>query len=311
MKKLITLITVFLVFFSFAGCLTQNKAKLYRLREAYDLGILTYEDLFEISFYNNDGTFGVPYGAAISRTAYPKTPEFLSEQTEKKIKQAFLYDYKTNHDDTASYTTENISIVNYCGTYNGAVVVLLEGLYHYTEAESSETIADITFYYNNGNYLRVWVDQSDQANVQSVPFIVAATQNSMSSRENHTLLTIIRSSEELNTATATRYYEYYTDEPQPHYDYYLANLTEKYDDAFFVENALVLYLFEAANTGGTVDIIGLERQGNTLTITKDFHMGMATAISYWTVILEVAKADIVGISKIENKDMCECPILSH
>lgn len=278
-------------------------ARFYRLQEAYDLGLLTYEDLFETSFYHNGDWSGVPHGTAISRGPLPKTPEFLSTETENKIKQTFLDDYKLNHFEEIYYTIDDISISNYCGTYSNAVIVYLEGLNVYTEAEWSETIEDISFYYNNGNYLRVWVENGEQ----SISFQVGAIDNSMGSREDHELLTIARSKDELNEAASTRYYQYWTDNGGPYNVYYLAELTEKYDEEFFAENALVLYLFDAANAGGTVAINELQKQGTKLIISTDFHMGMWEALSYWTVVIEVAQTDVFDVTKIDIINECKCP----
>jgi hypothetical protein len=128
---------------------------LYNLQEAYDLGLLNYGDLYDISFYH-DGV-GAIY-APISRAPFPKNPEFLSAKTENKIKQTFLDDYNYDGDYPIEYTINDITITNYCGTYNGVVVVMIEGLYCYDEGFISETVACITFNYSSRNKLRVWTE---------------------------------------------------------------------------------------------------------------------------------------------------------
>ena len=146
--------------------------------------------------------------------------------------------------------------------------------------------------------------------VQSIPFKVGAINNSLISRNNHNLFTIVHSKEELDLVASERCYQYWTGTGELNNVYYLAEITEKYDDDFFAENALVLYLFGAVNSGGTIDIIRIQRHGNELTIITDFHMGMLTAISYWTVVIEVAQADVYGITALESKDECNCPPFS-
>ena len=143
---------------------------------------------------------------------------------------------------------------------------------------------------------------------QSIPFRVGAINNSISSRNNHALFTIIRSKEELNHVASERFFQFWTGTGGPYNVYYLADLTETYDDEYFAQNALVLYLFVAANAGGRFDINGVQRQDNKLYIITDFHMGMATAISYWTIALEVAQADVYGVTEIENINECICPV---
>jgi len=142
--------------------------------------------------------------------------------------------------------------------------------------------------------------------VQSIPFQVGAISNSMSSRNNHNLFTIVRSKEELDLAASERYHQYWTGTGGPYNVDYLAEITEKYDEDFFIENALVLYLFVAGNSGGKIDITRMQRQDNELTIITDFHMGALTAISYWTVVIEVAQTDVYGITVLESKNECDC-----
>lgn len=141
-----------------------------------------------------------------------------------------------------------------------------------------------------------------------ITYEVATADNSMSGRENHELLTIVRSTKELAKAASTRYYQYWTGTGGPNNAYYLAELTSKYDDDYFAKNSLILYLFGASNAGGKIEITDLQKQGDKLTIHTDFHMGMACAISYWTVAIEVPKADVANISKIEVKNECICPV---
>lgn len=129
-----------------------GSAKFYRLSEAYETGIINKNDLMDIAFYH-DGSWPI----YISRTPMAKTPESLEKETENKIKQTFLDEFILNG-GSDEYTLENITISNYLGTYNKAIVVYLNGLYIYTEAETSEMVADIRFNYPNGNYLRVFAE---------------------------------------------------------------------------------------------------------------------------------------------------------
>jgi len=140
-----------------------------------------------------------------------------------------------------------------------------------------------------------------------IPFQVGASRNHSSDTKGHALFTIARSKEDLNRAAETRYHQYWTNDGGPYNVYYLADITEQYDDEFFAENALVLYLFGASNTGGGIKINQIQRQDDTLTLITDFHEGMMTALSYWTVVIEVAQADVYGVTALENKNECVCP----
>jgi len=143
--------------------------------------------------------------------------------------------------------------------------------------------------------------------VQDIPFKISAIVNSMGSRKSHNLFTIVRSKEELNQAASERFFQIWTDTGGLYNVYYLADLTEKYDDEYFTDNALILYLFEAAYTGGRFEINKIQREGSKLTAITDFHMGMAAAISYWTIVLEAAQSAVYGVTALENVNECICP----
>jgi len=141
----------------------------------------------------------------------------------------------------------------------------------------------------------------------SIPFKVGVTNNSYGSRNGHELLTVVRSRKELDTAASTRFYQYGTGKGELLNAYYLAELTEKYNEDFFEENALVLFLFISGSGGGSIEIYGMQKQDNELTIMTDYHPGMLAVISYWTVVIETAQADVSDINSIEIKNECICP----
>ena len=147
----------------------------------------------------------------------------------------------------------------------------------------------------------------DNSDTQAIPFRMGAVHNHISSTTGHELFTVIRSKEELNQVTKTRYYQFWTSSGGPYNVYYLAEMTEKYDERFFAENALILYLFGAAHAGGIFELIDVLKQGEGITIITDFHEGDMAAISYWTVVIEVTQADIYGVTVLGSKNICVCP----
>ena len=132
-------------------------ARFYSLQEAYDLNLLTFSDVSEISYHHNGNWDGMP--TAEFREPLPKNPTFLSAEAENKIKQTFLDEFNANSDMAMFYTIEDVTIQNYCGTYNGSVVVFLQSWQLHTMSHRSETVAGIRFAYNDGNGLRVWTEQ--------------------------------------------------------------------------------------------------------------------------------------------------------
>ncbi len=76
----------------------------------------------------------------------------LSEELINEIKLAYIGDRADNH------TVNDVHISKYCGTYNGAVVLMLEGVYAYTEAEMTVNVAGVSIRYCDGNQLRIYKD---------------------------------------------------------------------------------------------------------------------------------------------------------
>jgi len=134
--------------------------------------------------------------------------------------------------------------------------------------------------------------------IKHIPFQIGAINTSMSSRQNHNTFTIVRSKEELNDITSGRYYQYWAGEGGPFNVFYLKDLTEKYDSDYFVNNALILYLFTSGSGGVEINVTDVQKHGSKLTIITDITWGMLTVITYSTVVLEVEKADIFGVTAL-------------
>ena len=140
MKKLITLLlttTITLTLLIPAGC--NKKGELLNLREAYDNGDLTEEDLLSIAYYNqrtryNEELMGEDY------SPQPKDPETLDEKTEKKIVKALKKYVKKE-------CSEHITILNYLGTYNNCIIIEYRDGRTFTsvEKETFVTIGGVEF----------------------------------------------------------------------------------------------------------------------------------------------------------------------
>jgi len=138
----------------------------------------------------------------------------------------------------------------------------------------------------------------DDFKVKTIPFQIGTIDTSMSSRKNHDLFTIIRSKEDLDNVASDRYYQYWTGTGGPFNVYYLKDFTEKYDSNYFSENALVLYLFTSGSGGSKIDVTEVLKQGNKLTVITDITWGMLTVITHSTVVLEVSKDDVDGVTTL-------------
>jgi hypothetical protein len=145
------------------------------------------------------------------------------------------------------------------------------------------------------------IDDMEKINI---PFQIGIIDNSMSSRQNHNLFTIVRSKEELDEATSGRFHQYWTDTGGPFNVYYLKNFTEKYDNDFFVNNALILCLFTGGSGGMKMDVTDIQRQGSELTIFANINWGMLTVGTYSTVVIEVTKYDVYGVTTLVKNSKC-------
>jgi hypothetical protein len=85
-----------------------------------------------------------------------KKQEPLSAEMERKIKQDYWKLYFEDDPYYANgYSYEDIKI-HYYGTYNGCVVMFIDSYRYYTQAERTEEVAGITFYYSSGQGFEIW-----------------------------------------------------------------------------------------------------------------------------------------------------------
>ena len=136
-----------------------------------------------------------------------------------------------------------------------------------------------------------------------VKYNVGYRGNHNADSENHSLNRIVYSIEELDPICDERYYTIYYGDGSEEKVYYLKEATEKYNEAYFSDKALVLYLFANGHGANSMRIKALHKENETLFISiHDTLRGNAAgAITYWTFILEVKKSDVIGITNIKTK----------
>lgn len=112
--------------------------KFYSLQEAYDEGIITYDDLLSIAYYQNGGTVGNEKVMGANYVPQPKTPEELAILTRYKIKA-------TAANSIADY--KRITVDVYYGTYGGAVAVMWsDSSSSFPTGKREVIIADVLFW---------------------------------------------------------------------------------------------------------------------------------------------------------------------
>ena len=121
---LVCIILSGLTLFSLNGC-TYNEnqeeniqSTICGLEEAHETGLISKDDLKSIAYYYNGEN------AETDFTPIPKNPQTLSENTISKIKRAY-YDKVSNGKSEA--TVDDVYIGGYYGTYNGCVIVEING----------------------------------------------------------------------------------------------------------------------------------------------------------------------------------------
>lgn len=159
MVKKIIILGVALVMMLSSGACGNNEEKemgtYYSLQEAYDQALLTQEDLKSIAYYLN-GT------SEYESFCIPKTPEILSEKTVNAIKETAAYNLRnqTHSDGTKRYPkakAKDIGIVNYYGTYNNCVAVMINDIYTlYPGVERDIVVNEVLFRYSDGNSIIIW-----------------------------------------------------------------------------------------------------------------------------------------------------------
>ena len=138
MKKLLSILLVFMLCFSFIGC-ERNTGSIiedkpfYSLQAAYNQGFITKEDLKNISnAHAKDGNSSI------------------DEQLAKKIKNDYLSCYYQNEN-------KEVKIDKCLGTYSNCVAIMMHCVYEqYMSVCWTETIAGIEFEYDNSQRILIW-----------------------------------------------------------------------------------------------------------------------------------------------------------
>lgn len=141
----------------------------YTVTEAYEKSLLTREQVLSIAYYHNkeysfvEQVFyddGLITNEEIRDENYiplPITPQTLSAQTEKSIKQTHLDAYYKDKDYAK---LSGVRIDSYYGTYNGCVAVMITDNYSGSgDVLWLEEVAGIGICYNNGNRITIWIKQ--------------------------------------------------------------------------------------------------------------------------------------------------------
>lgn len=130
--------------------------KIFSLEEAYEKGFLSVNDLKSIAYYQNGGRKGNE--DVLDVDYVPNLKDTLNAKTAKLIKETVAFDYRNlDKMPILEAKAEDITIVNYYGTYSFYAAVMLTDCFSmYSDTETTMTIANIRFYFNNSNNISIW-----------------------------------------------------------------------------------------------------------------------------------------------------------
>ncbi|MDE6303130.1 MAG: hypothetical protein K2M36_06055, partial [Clostridia bacterium] len=119
----------------------------YSLQTAYENGWLSKVDLQNIAYYHNVPLYD-PFGESLIKgfKPTPRTPEALSEETEKTIVEAGL--------KGREWLLVHLKEMKYYGTYDGFVAVLFDFNRHNDICE--DIIGGVKFIYNDFEKIILW-----------------------------------------------------------------------------------------------------------------------------------------------------------
>lgn len=145
----------------FSGCNDSDEiyGELYDLKEAYEAGWLTKEDLMSIAYYHNGGREGNEDLMAEDFEPIPKTP--LSEETESAIKETAANDLRNDKKSPIpDADASKFVILEYCGTYGNCYAVRLNSPYFEFPAVIIDEWVDIggvvRIHYKSHTLIEIW-----------------------------------------------------------------------------------------------------------------------------------------------------------
>lgn len=157
MKRIYILLIVMLLGIGLAGCNSKEYEKIekaYILREAYELNLLSKDDLENIAYYYNK-RYSYNKLDNDEFNAKPKNPEYINANIEKNIKKFYLKEIINEPNISINY----VNIYAYYGTYNRCVVVgITDSFNAYDYVIEDEYILDgVSFYKFYEAAIRVFV----------------------------------------------------------------------------------------------------------------------------------------------------------
>lgn len=147
-------VMMLLLSFLLVGCESPEEdpvGTFYSLKEAYNNGVLTQNDLKNIAYYLNDNSDDDTFVPA------PLSPVYLSDELENNIKMTAVYGLHTRAENSKPEATiDDVTIIGYYGTYNDYIAVRLnDNFSDYPDVVYEMEIDGVTFIYSGAN-VTIW-----------------------------------------------------------------------------------------------------------------------------------------------------------
>ena len=136
---------------------------------------------------------------------------------------------------------------------------------------------------------------------EKIKFTIGVENKSGTSSENHSLITIIRSVQELDEICDEVFYAQDLGGIEQFVSYDLKPLVTKYDTNYFETKAIIVYFLTHGSGSTTTTLKSLSKNDDTLTLNVRHNVPSfgTDDMAYWTFVLEVEQKDIENIICVE------------
>ena len=136
-----------LLSFCFMGC-KSLQYEICTLKEGYEAGYITYEDLLNIAYQHGDSS----YNQTLFENFMPQQERELSKGEEKRIKKAIVKEYNKETRKEYWVRAKDIEVFSY-GYYNGYYALIYNNKNELSSlvTEIWETIDGVQFKYRDGD----------------------------------------------------------------------------------------------------------------------------------------------------------------
>ena len=138
------------------GCSKKPNGDIYTLEEAYEMGLLSREDLMSITYYQMGNRHLNETVIPEDFKPKPRDPEVLSDKLKEKIVNDYFYFYIKGQEDSR-FRVDHILTDGYYGCYDNCYVVTMMDRYHiYPDSFYDFEVGGVNFMCGYSRQFIVW-----------------------------------------------------------------------------------------------------------------------------------------------------------